>query len=92
MERTACPAQAPRVVTRTVSGMLVLLSVSDGYYFSLDEVGARVWELCDGTRSATEIAAVLSREYDDAPAATIAADVRELLEDLQAEGLVVTAP
>ena len=56
-------------------------------YFSLDEVGSRVWRMCDGQHTVREIALTLSREYD-ANAETIDRDVRALLDELSREQLL----
>jgi hypothetical protein len=50
-------------------------------------VGARIWDLCDGSLTIEEIAARLAAEYD-APEDEIVADVRELVRELAAEGLL----
>ena len=71
-----------------VEGQSVLLDIDSGEYFSLNEVGGRVWELCDGSRSVAVIAEVLCAEYD-VPPETAIADARELLESLAGAGLVV---
>lgn len=53
----------------------------------MEEVGARVWELCDGRRSVEEIAAILGDEYEATPE-DIQRDLLELLADLMNEKLV----
>ena len=65
----------------------MLLDLDGGTYFTLNEVGARVWELCDGERSVAGIAAVLADEYD-APVELIERDVVELVTELEAERLI----
>jgi hypothetical protein len=45
-----------RVMMQQVEGDSVLLDIDSGEYFSLNEVGGRVWELCDGPRSIDSIA------------------------------------
>ena len=65
----------------------VLLNPQSGEYYTLDEIGSRIWELCDGTRTVSEIVGAIVQEYD-APAAEIEGDVLELLNDLAAEKLV----
>jgi len=69
---------------------LVLLDPDNGHYYTLDEVGTRIWELCDGGRSIAEIAGALDEEFD-APPETIRADLLELLEELSDGGLVLDA-
>jgi len=68
----------------------MLLDLDGGTYFALNEVGARVWELSDGSRTVAEIATLLADEYD-APVAVIQADVLELLGELEVEQLVTAA-
>lgn len=77
-----------RVMMQEVEGESVLLDIDSGEYFSLNEVGGRVWELCDGSRSVAAIGEVLCTEYD-VPPETAIADARELLESLAGAGLVV---
>lgn len=73
------------------SGGLVLLNLDDGQYYALDEVGSRVWELCDGGHSLGDIVTALCSEFD-APEAEIAADVQELIQELVDEKLLVECP
>lgn len=84
------PMRGASAVSREVQGALVVLDVRGGRYFALDEVGARVWSLCDGTRDVVEIASALATEYD-APAALIERDVIDLVEELRKESLIVSA-
>jgi len=82
------PTRSQQLLTPSdASGGTVLLNLDDGQYYALDEVGGRVWELSDGSRSVREIAGALAAEYD-APEAEIQADVLELLQELMGEGLV----
>ncbi|HXW38269.1 MAG TPA: PqqD family protein, partial [Acidimicrobiales bacterium] len=53
-----------RVMMQQVEGELVLLDIDSGEYFALNEVGGRIWELCDGSRSVRAVADVISAEYD----------------------------
>jgi hypothetical protein len=84
---TTRPQRSERIIKQEAEGMAVLLSMDSGNYYSLEELGVRVWELCDGRRSVEEIAAILGDEYD-AAAETIQRDLIELLVDLINENLV----
>jgi len=64
-----------------------LLLVPEGAV-RLNATAAAVLELCDGERSADDIAAALSERYGGAD---VADDVRELLEGMTQKGLVVDA-
>ncbi len=77
-----------KILVQQVDGTTVLLNLEDGQYYALDEIGGRVWELCDGTRSVSAIIELLSAEYD-APPETIRADVLELLGELTGEKILV---
>lgn len=76
------------VITQEVDGQTILLRVDDGGYYAIDEVGAAIWELCDGNRAVGEIVSALCAEFD-APEATIRADVLEFVQDLRRERLLV---
>jgi coenzyme PQQ biosynthesis protein PqqD len=84
------PMRGASAVSREVQGALVVLDVHSGRYFALDEVGARIWSLCDGSREVVEVASALATEYD-APAAVIERDVVELVEELRKQSLIVSA-
>ena len=77
-----------RVMMQQVEGELVLLDIDSGEYFALNEVGGRIWELCDGSRSVGAVAEVICAEYEVA-SETAAHDACELLEELLEVGLVV---
>ncbi|HET9209775.1 MAG TPA: PqqD family protein [Thermoanaerobaculia bacterium] len=82
------PRRRERVLTQTAAGTLVLLDLDGGQYYSLDEVSARVWELCDGEHGVEGIVEAISAEYD-APVETIYEDVLAFLEEMVDEKLLV---
>jgi hypothetical protein len=67
---------------------LVLLSLDDGSYFSLNEVGAHVWNLCDGTRTLAQVVEGVCTEFDATPD-EVTPDVLSLVDDLASEKLLV---
>jgi hypothetical protein len=77
-----------RVIVQQVEGDSVLLDIDSGEYFTLNEVGGRVWELCDGRATVDAIVQTICGEYDADPGA-VAADVQALFEALAGAGLVV---
>lgn len=81
------PRRRDGVLEQTVGASHVLLEPTSGLYYSLDEVGGRIWELCDGIRLTSDVVAVIQQEYDAAPE-TIEADVLALLAELADEKLV----
>jgi hypothetical protein len=85
------PQRRERVLTQHAAGTLVLLDLDGGQYYSLDEVSARVWELCDGEHEVDRIVAAISTEYE-APVETIYEDVLAFLEEMEDEKLLVAEP
>jgi hypothetical protein len=78
----------PAILTQQVEDMHVLLNVSDGQYYALNEIGSLIWQLCDGCRPIAAIVARLCEEYD-APAEQITGDVLALAHDFVEAQLVV---
>ena len=81
------PRRGDGVLAQQAAGMTLLLDPSSGEYFSLDEVGGRVWELCDGSRVPGEIASAICAEYE-APFDEVHGDVIDLLSELAAAALL----
>ena len=54
----------------------------------LNEIGGRIWELCDGNHSVSQVIAALAAEYD-ASEEVLENDVVELLENLQDGKLII---
>ena len=83
------PAADPKVIYRGVAGGAVLLSTEHEVYYGLNTVGAYVWEhLPPVFQTLEELCAALSALYPDVPLESIRADIRELLHDLVANGLL----
>ncbi len=76
-----------------LGGEAALLNLQDGVYYSLDAVGARVWELIEEPRTVRDVRDTLLDEYD-VDAARCERDLIALLKELAEHGLidVVDAP
>lgn len=66
---------------------LIVLSLRDGVYYGLEDVGARIWKLLQEPITMAAICDTLASEYDIARA-HCEQDVRALLGELAAKGLV----
>jgi hypothetical protein len=75
------------ILTQNIEGTVVLLKVEDGQCFTLEEVGSRVWDLCETTTQVSDIVAAICAEYE-APRETVEGDVIDLLSDFAHEGLI----
>lgn len=89
---TVSLAPHPDVVWRLVEGEVVLLNVSTGQYYSLDEVGSRVWALLP--QAGISLAALRDQvieEFEVDPE-TVDRDLRDLFTRMLTAELVVTLP
>lgn len=82
---------APRVAFQQIGVETVLLDLDTERYFSLDGIGAQVWQWIVEGVGRDEIERRLVEGYD-APAATICADLAGLLTQLAEAGLVRLEP
>lgn len=82
--------QQERVLTQEAADTMILLSLDNGQYYELNDVGRSVWELCDGTNSIDEMITMVCDMYE-APAEAIRADVMDLLQELIEEKLLAVA-
>jgi hypothetical protein len=81
------PIPAPGVVGRVVEDEAVLVLPERGEVKVLNEVGARIWELANGQRPVSEIAASICEEYE-VDLEVAAADTLEFLADLEFRGVI----
>ncbi|MEM9808147.1 MAG: PqqD family peptide modification chaperone [Cyanobacteria bacterium P01_D01_bin.56] len=57
----------PEQVSSELNGEVVILNLTSGVYYGLNEVGARIWELIQQPRSVEQIYSILLDEYEVAP-------------------------
>jgi hypothetical protein len=79
----------PEILATQLAEDSVLLNPADGNYYSLDGVGSRAWELCNGTRTLAEIAEIVGAEFGADPI-TVMADLAELFADMADAKLIQT--
>lgn len=75
------------VLFRDLGGDIVLLDLRSGVYFSLDAVGARIWELLQEQRSLRMVLDSLVEEYD-VTEERCAEDLLNLIGRMRDKGLV----
>jgi hypothetical protein len=88
IRQESCPKRVEQVIAQKASSEWLLFNMSDGNYYSLNDIGGRVWELCDGTRTVSQLVASISAEYD-ASIDEVEKDVVELLEGLKHGKLLI---
>ncbi len=74
------------VLSSSLGGEVVLLEMENGVYYSLNEVGARIWELIGEPTSVKEVCRHIVDEYDVDPE-QCSRDTLAVLSDLTDRGL-----
>jgi hypothetical protein len=88
MVGTSLVVDAAHVVHETIDGEAILIHLGTGTYYSLDGVGAEVWEsLADGVSG--EVVLEAGRERYDGDPGEIQRGLAGLIEELFREGLLI---
>lgn len=74
-------------VSCNLEGKSLLLQVSSGHYFGLNEVGSLIWQKVQQGSTFEEIVVAVTATYA-ADREQVEHDVQSLLTDLEAEGLI----
>ncbi len=75
-------------VNQKVGDELVILDLESGKYFGLDEVGARMVDLLAEHGEPAKVVEIMIQEYD-APADQIESDLKNLIDELMNNNLIV---
>lgn len=78
------------VMAREIDGETVILNLDTGTYFGLDAVGTEIWRAIKTHGLLQEVFASLELEYD-VDAATLRADLLQLVNQMCEKGLLQTA-
>lgn len=81
---------APHAAWRRVDDEIVVLDLNSSVYYSLNDSGARAWELLAESLPVELVAERMAEEYETDPR-SIQKDLRELVSELRREKLVVAA-
>ena len=84
--------KADDLMARNIAGETLIVPIRNRVgdlpsIYTLNEVGARVWQMIDPSRSVNQIVETISDEYDVARAEA-ARDVVELLDSMESAGLI----
>ena len=75
------------VLFRELEGEAVLLNLSSSFYFGLDPIGTRIWQLCEAHGSLPRVLDAMRDEFD-APDDTLRSDLIAFVDDLVSKGLL----
>ena len=78
------------VVSKVIDGELIIIRLSDGTYYSMENVGTRVWELVERHHDLPAVVETIAAWYGT-PAARVESDVAALVRDLVQERLIAVS-
>ena len=81
------PVHYKEVAYQKLLDEIVLLNLDSGIYYSTNEIGAKIWQLCDGNTDLKGITDKICEEYEVAEVEA-EKDVLFYVEDLINEGLM----
>ena len=84
------PIPHAQVAARVIDNEAVIVLSESGEVEILNEVGSRIWELMDGTRTLEAIAQTLAEEFE-VTAEQAQADLAEFVEQLVQQRVIVLA-
>ena len=58
-----CVKRDEKTASRIIDGQAVIMTLGDNTLHTLNGVGSRIWELCDGEKTLRDIADVIHEEY-----------------------------
>jgi hypothetical protein len=85
------PRRRDDVTSRMVEGEVVVLDRRHELVHQFNATASFIWERCNGTATAADIAAQLTQAFD-VPLATACTDVEQVLQQLQALQLLEVPP
>ena len=89
--RSSTLRRAPHVLATAQGEEVVLLDTSRERYYTLNAIGARVWELLECSTTFAELVAAIRGEYDAPTGSDVGVDVGQLLTQLRTAGLLIVA-
>jgi Coenzyme PQQ synthesis protein D (PqqD) len=77
------------VASKVIDGEAIIINLANGVYYSMDKVGALVWDLLQAGHTLEEVIVGVTGRYDVAREQA-EANVRDLVQELVQENLVVS--
>jgi hypothetical protein len=81
---------ASEVAAKVMDGEAILINLSNGMYYNMEQAGGVIWEAIEAGSSLRDIAAAVSVRYDVAPELALG-DVERVADELLRERLVVVS-
>jgi len=81
-------AKSDEVAAKIVDGEAILINLMSGVYYTVDGTGAEIWSQLESGSSVAQMGVTIAERYD-VDRAQAYNDVKRLVEELLAEGLIV---
>src|SRR2546426_6878765 len=78
------------IAAKVIDGEAIIINLANGIYYSMDKVGALIWELLAARHSLAEVTVAVLARYD-IPQEQAEADVHKLAAELMQENLLVVS-
>jgi hypothetical protein len=88
MKASDRPCRHPDATFQPVGEEAIIVNLSTGSYYTLNDTGTLFWELIDGQRSISDCAQAIATEYD-VEFGMVEVDLLELALEFEQEGLIV---
>ena len=76
-----------KVLTKTIDGEIIVLSLASGHYYKLSSEASTIWDLLKEGVKVSDIRDAMIQTYD-APSSQIQDDLMEVIEMLEREQLI----
>lgn len=87
IDRNVVPRRNERIAARVIDGKAVIVVLDAHQLHTLNEVGTRVFDLCDGARDVQAIADAITLEFEVEPAIALQ-DVQQFVLELSRAGAI----
>ena len=81
----------PEIIHASMGNELVLMSMENGEYYGINEVGAKIWELLDNEMEICRLVENLEHIYE-VESATCNRDLRSFLEPMIKKSIFLVSP
>jgi Coenzyme PQQ synthesis protein D (PqqD) len=78
------------VASKVIDGEAIIINLANGVYYSMDKVGAIVWDLLQSGYTLEEVILAITDDYD-VSREEAESNVRQLVEELLQENLIVSS-
>jgi hypothetical protein len=88
LEKNSILQRVENVTFEVVADEAILIDITTGTYFSLNEVGTEFWQLLDGKQTVAQHAAVIATKYE-VELAMVVDDLLELAQEMAKDKLLL---